>query len=65
MRVITEHDIIQARQRVAVAEAAQQQQDFGAENNAPFPSVIVYLGPDRENFIEYFGDLGTIMERAS
>lgn len=28
MRVITEYDIIQARQRVAVAAAAQRQQDF-------------------------------------
>lgn len=37
----------------------------GSENSAPFPSVIVYLGPDRENFVEYFGDIGTIMERTA
>jgi DNA N-6-adenine-methyltransferase Dam len=36
----------------------------GSENSAPFPSVVVYLGPDLENFIEFFGDIGTIMEAA-
>lgn len=30
----------------------------GAENSAPFPSVVVYLGPDVELFREQFGDIG-------
>lgn len=34
-----------------------------SKDSAPFPSVIVYLGPDRENFVEYFGDIGTIMQK--
>lgn len=33
-----------------------------SKDSAPFPSVIVYLGPDRENFVEYFNDIGDIME---
>lgn len=34
-----------------------------SKDSAPFPSVIVYLGPDRENFFEYFSDIGTIMTK--
>ena len=34
-----------------------------SKDSAPFPSVIVYLGPDRENFVEYFSDIGTIMQK--
>jgi hypothetical protein len=30
----------------------------GAENSAPFPSVIVYMGPDVELFKEAFEDIG-------
>lgn len=30
----------------------------GAENSAPFPSVIVYMGPNVELFKETFGDIG-------
>lgn len=30
----------------------------GAENSAPFPSVVVYLGPDVELFREAFEDIG-------
>lgn len=32
----------------------------GAENSAPFPSVIVYLGTDIELFRDWFHDLGRI-----
>lgn len=35
-----------------------------SKDSAPFPSVIVYLGPDGENFIEYFSDIGTIMQKS-
>ena len=34
-----------------------------AEYSAPFPSVIVYLGKRREEFIAAFRDLGPIMQR--
>lgn len=32
----------------------------GAENSAPFPSVVVYLGPDIEGFREHFHALGAV-----
>jgi hypothetical protein len=34
-----------------------------AENSAPFPSVIVYLGKDEPRFIRVFSELGPIMRR--
>lgn len=37
----------------------------GAENSAPFPSVIVYLGKRVDAFIEAFKDAGPIMGRAN
>jgi hypothetical protein len=30
----------------------------GAENSAPFPSVVAYLGPDVDLFRDQFGDIG-------
>jgi phage N-6-adenine-methyltransferase len=36
----------------------------GAENSAPFPSVVVYLGPDREGFIEAFEDISNSIVRS-
>lgn len=36
----------------------------GADNSAPFPSVVVYLGPDHEGFTDAFEDIGTIMRKA-
>lgn len=35
----------------------------GAENSAPFPSVVVYLGDDTDLFQEYFEDIGPICIR--
>jgi len=32
----------------------------GAENSAPFPSAIVYLGSDLDGFADAFGDVGLI-----
>jgi site-specific DNA-methyltransferase (adenine-specific) len=32
----------------------------GGEHSAPFPSAIVYLGPDLDGFLETFGALGGI-----
>lgn len=34
-----------------------------AENSAPFPSVIVYLGADEQGFIDTFKQLGPIVKR--
>lgn len=34
-----------------------------AENSAPFPSVIVYLGADEQGFIDTFRQLGPIVKR--
>ena len=34
----------------------------GSENSAPFPSMVVYLGPNPDSFAEVFGDLGDIYE---
>lgn len=34
-----------------------------AQNSAPFPSILVYLGRRSEKFIETFKDLGPIMRR--
>lgn len=35
----------------------------GGKNSAPFPSAAVYMGNDKERFVEAFGDLGTVFER--
>lgn len=32
----------------------------GAENSAPFPSMVVYLGTHIKRFQQYFGDIGDI-----
>ncbi len=34
----------------------------GHENGAPFPSVVVYLGPRRDAFVANFEDLGDVVE---
>jgi hypothetical protein len=36
-----------------------------AENSAPFPSIIVYLGADEQGFIDTFKHLGPIMKRVA
>lgn len=35
----------------------------GAENSAPFPSVVVYLGPDRDGFTKAFEDVSNFILR--
>lgn len=32
----------------------------GSENSAPFPSVVVYFGPNRDDFVSAFSDIGQI-----
>ncbi len=36
----------------------------GAEHPAPFPSVVFYLGPDEDAFMQAFGDLGKVWRDA-
>jgi hypothetical protein len=36
----------------------------GAEHAAPFPSMLVYVGPDPENFARVFADIGDMWTRA-
>jgi hypothetical protein len=35
----------------------------GHENSAPFPSVVVALGCDLEDFVQAFGDIGDVYRR--
>jgi len=37
----------------------------GSPHSAPFPSVAVYLGDNRQGFIDVFGKIGPILERVS
>jgi len=33
----------------------------GSENSAPFPSVVIYLGPDKQGFIDAFEDVSNFI----
>lgn len=35
----------------------------GHQNSAPFPSAVIYIGPNEEGFIEHFGAIGDIWRR--
>ena len=35
---------------------------LGAQNNAPFPSALIYFGMDIDSFVYIFGPMGHIME---
>lgn len=37
----------------------------GAENSAPFPSAVLYLGDNLGRFLQVFGELGNVYQRVS
>lgn len=48
----------------AVCFVAGRLKFSGADNSAPFPSAIVYLGRDRDGFLEAFGAIGEVRPAA-